>query len=80
MTRPKVRISTLMLLVVIAALAVALMNEWGRSSRLLARAEAEKALARQEAAVARARAERALAAARVNAQPAPGPAPVAPSR
>jgi hypothetical protein len=46
MKRPRVRISTLMFLIVIAALVVALVLEKRRSAKLLADAQAERARAR----------------------------------
>jgi cell division protein FtsL len=49
MKRPRVRISTLMFLVVIAALVVALVLEKRRSARLLAEAEASAATERKRA-------------------------------
>jgi hypothetical protein len=49
MKRPRVRISTLMLLVVIAALAIALVVERVKSSRLLAEAQQAEMMAREQA-------------------------------
>jgi hypothetical protein len=51
MKRPRVRISTLMFLVVIAALVVALVIEKRRSARLLAEAEFTAAAERKRAAI-----------------------------
>lgn len=50
MKRPRVRISTLMFLIVIAALLVALVLEKRRSARLLIEAQAERARANDQVA------------------------------
>jgi cell division protein FtsL len=75
MTRPRIRISTLMLLVIIAALAVALVIERRKSRQLLADAQAARAQAIEGEMYARAVAQAALnTQLRTNQKPPASPA------
>jgi len=77
MIRPRIRLGTLALLILIAALICAQVVQWQREDALRVRLEFEKARAREEAAVARAQAMRTEAALR-QAQAAKRARPVQP--